>query len=107
MQRIAHEGVTAQDRVYCDYQAYYAVKGLAQEVYLPGYPPIMSDAERASITVLVVGDDNPDLVSGNVGAGWREVSLKSRLPEGSGNNVFGRKTARLYSLKVYRRRPSP
>ena len=46
--------VRADDEVYCDFGAYYAVKTRARRVFLPTYLGQLREDERGAVSVLVV-----------------------------------------------------
>jgi hypothetical protein len=77
--------VTSNDVVFCDFQAFFEAKQLAQHVYSPLYSREFIDmgsfgheftpSERKTITVAVVQPDQKDFLEQHFGGRW-EIATK-------------------------------
>lgn len=54
LKRLAAEKIKPTDVVFTDYLGYFPARDRAAEVYVPPYLKVMTDAERASVNVLMV-----------------------------------------------------
>jgi MFS family permease len=108
VERFAAETVAPADHVFCDFQAYYAVKQRAATIFLPTASQAMSPQEKSRITLLVIAPSSYATVSATLGGRWDEdlgaPNLFGGSPEDSDSRLLGRQTARAYNLKAYRRR---
>lgn len=82
--------IKINDKVYSDFEAYYAIKKKAEWVLLPTYKDVMSNQEKQEISAMVIKPENYAEVSTLLGGEWDE---KAKLSE-----------SRSYKLKVYRRK---
>ena len=95
---LAH--VNSADAAVCDYQAYYPIRRQAAMTFTHNYLPVMSAADRAAVSVLVLDPQNAAEVIAGIG-GSRKVTAEYATDERSNQLVQG--TAKLYRLTVYRR----
>jgi hypothetical protein len=94
------DAITADDRVYLDYSAYYAVKPRAAAVFTDHSPPLTPSAS-AAIDALVIRPAELDAVARAVGGRWRATgtTIQSRTGGDAGVSIWGPR----YDLAVYRR----
>jgi hypothetical protein len=80
VQRFVMQNVAAEDHVATDFGAYYPVKLLAADCYLPTHFPAMSDAEKARINVLVFDTANMEGVFSTYGNDWVATATMAKPP---------------------------
>ena len=71
VESLVRDNVTAEDWVLCYHNAYYALKGKAGMVFLPGYINNMSEEEKARLTVILAPPQWVDHFAREVGGEWR------------------------------------
>jgi len=67
--------LNSEDTAFIDFPAYYPARLRAKKVYLPSYLRIISDGERRSVTVAILGDsgENPEtFLSKEFGGDWEK-----------------------------------
>jgi hypothetical protein len=90
--------VRPDDVVYCDPQAYYAVKPRARNVFTGSYDQAMSGEEREAVDLLLVDPSQSDKFKKMFGGEWKPVS--SDVVVTARRNSFGAST---YNLEAWRR----
>jgi len=92
--------ITANDRVYVDYSAYYVVKPRAAAVFTD-HSPRLTRAQAATIDTLIISPAQLDGVVGALGGHWRASGprIRSRGGRDTRVSIWGPR----YDLEVYRR----
>jgi hypothetical protein len=85
--------VKADDVVFADWQAFYALARVKAKVYYPAYR--MNPHEKATLTKLVASPEEFGKIATTLGGSWHEVCALHSAPYGLG--------ARLYNLSIYAR----
>lgn len=95
--------VRPDDKLYCEFEAYYAAKAITADVFLTRYQRAMSDAERAAVTVFAARPTAVEQTAEFLGGEWTPVAeYSAEARRGSWQKRLGL-GAQLYSLAVYRR----
>jgi hypothetical protein len=99
VEALAARNVRAEDRVYADFSAYYAVRPRSARLWLPlqRFPPYVFHPPQEA-TLLILGPESKDDVHAFTG-NWREVDRYTAEPSPL-RRSFG---AAPYDLRVYRR----
>jgi len=80
-ERIAAENITSDDHVIYAAQAYFPVKRIAAKAYYYNwYPAIMSAAEAAAVTVMIIEPRTLAEMQDKVGGEWRAIGEPLRYP---------------------------
>jgi hypothetical protein len=104
---LAKRNLTQRDVAYCDFEAYYAVKRVTDDVFLPTYLSHMTTSERASIHVAVIRPEGAQSTLEKLGGKWKSIEVYDGNKANSFtiNSRFGI-GSRPYRVEVFRREPT-
>jgi hypothetical protein len=100
VRNLALNTVTTEDVVYCDQQAYYAVKPLAADTFVGFYIKAMATEEKQDVSLLIVSPADLDKISAVIGGEWRPIA--EHLSVAAAQSNVG---APKYNLSAFRRVP--
>jgi hypothetical protein len=110
VERMVAAQIRPEDRVYCDYGAYFAAKAQAAVVYTPRYLHRLTARDREQLSALIIAPDDLEQVAAAFGGAWSPIGRGVRPRRGTlFADVLGRplgfgNLTRKYDLQVYRRR---
>jgi hypothetical protein len=110
LEREVVTSIGADDVVLTDFKAYYAVKQHATALFAPTYLGPMGDAEKRSLTAVLVRADRAPAILSGVSGDWRAVGAP--LAAGSGAAGWPERLMREFAeenfpLQLYRRMDDP
>lgn len=98
VRKLAHATIKPGDAVYCNPQAYYAAKPLAQVAFTGSYVLAMNEKEREQIDVLLVDPIEAETFKSKFGGDW--APMENDVNVSARRNSFGAST---YNLEAWRR----
>jgi hypothetical protein len=110
LEQFVDQTVHADDIAYVDITGYLAVRQRARDAYFPVTEgpiiPLMSQQQKDSITVLLIGSSELEYTTNGLGGQWQETGQRIAP---TGRNIFGNRRVGLVTfmpidLTVYRRR---
>jgi hypothetical protein len=105
--------IEPDDRVYCDYGAYYVARSRARLVFTAHALAGLTEADRRSISVMVVDPAGASEVQAALGGKWRKVGpevapeQRTLIEDLAGMTVNFGIFDRKYRLQAYRRAGPP
>lgn len=106
VERVISQSVFREEHVYAEFAAYYALHPITRSAFYPSYLVAMTEAERASLNVLIIYPDSLARVTKEVGGRWRPTGqhLSARSDGLFGSHwELGYLSVPNYGLTVYRR----
>ncbi|HZV36675.1 MAG TPA: hypothetical protein VFB72_19010 [Verrucomicrobiae bacterium] len=99
--KIVSPYVPGNKLVFSDFAAYYAAKQHGAEVILPNHIHLLTDSDKARVSVAIVRQDDASFLNNHFGGEWRDTGAALKPASTSFRHLRENLDSRQYDLRVF------